>query len=185
MKNYLSHFRLVAALAGLFALVALAPAPAQVVTQLPIYLDNSAAVSDLGNGPVEIRVVQGSASLFTSSGSGVGSTSGSSVTLVLTATPATPPCIGCFISGAGVTTGATVSAYNGTTTVTLSNASTIAASTALAWGAACPTTTAGVRSMLVQAGVGADFPLYTTARICGGAPYSPGATILPFAIGAH
>lgn len=168
---------------GLSALVS--PLPAQVVTQLPVYLDSNAPVTDLGNGPQEIRIVQGSTALFTSSGSGSGSTSGNSTSLTLLATPTTPPCIGCLISGAGVTTGNTVASYNGSTIIGLSTASTIAAGTALAWGAACPTSTAGVRSMLVQAGVGADYPLYTQARICGGAPYSPGATVLPFAIGAH
>lgn len=164
------------------------PARAQVVTQLPVYIDNSGVVIDFGNGPLEIRVIQGNATLFTSSGTGVGSTSGSSTTLTLTATAAAnPPCVGCIISGTGITSGTTVAAFNGTTTITLSAAMTVAASTALAWGVACPASAAGQKVMLVQPGAGGgnDIPLYTQARICGGSQYTAGALVVPFAIGAH
>lgn len=176
------------AIAMLYAGGLLAPAFAQVVTQLPVYLDNSGVVYDFGNGPLEVRIIQGNASLFTSSGIGVGSTSGSSTTLTLTATAAAnPPCVGCVISGTGITSGTTVAAFNGTTTVTLSAAMTVAASTPLAWGVACPSSTAGQKVMLVQPGAGGgnDIPLYTQARICGGSQYTAGAIVVPFAIGAH
>lgn len=165
----------------------LAPASAQVVTVLPVYLDNNGPVYDFGNGPLEIRTMGGAAGIFTSSGTGVGSTSGSSTTLTLTATAAAnPPCVGCVISGTGITSGTTVSAFNGTTGITLSAAMTVAASTALAWGMACPATGAGQKQMLVQPGQpSGDTPLYTQARICGVSQYNAGATILPFAIGAH
>jgi hypothetical protein len=159
----------------------------QVVTRLPVYIDNNGSVYDFGNGPLEFRVMSGSMSLFTSQGSGVGSTSGSSTSLTLTATPASnPPCVGCSISGTGITAGTTVSAFNGTTSITLSAAMTVASSTALAWGAACPASAAGYRIMQLQPGQsGGDIPMYTYARICGAAQFSPGATVLPFAIGAH
>lgn len=173
----------------IFAALSCLPAFAQVVTQLPVYLDNGPnQVYDFGNGPMEIRVVQGNASLFTSSGTGVGSTSGSSTALTLTATAAaTPPCVGCVISGTGITSGTTVTAFNGTTGITLSAAMTVASSTALAWGVACPASSVGQKVMLVQPGAGGgnDIPLYTQARICGGSQYTAGAIVVPFVIGAH
>lgn len=164
------------------------PALAQTVVPLPVFVDNNqGAVKDLGNGPTEIKMLQGSAQLFTMNGSGVGSTSGSSTSLTLTAVPTTAPCVGCIISGTGITSGTTVSAYNGVTSITLSAAMTVAASTAVAWGAACPTTftppITGV--ILVQAGVGADLPLYTQARVCAAGQFAAGATLLQFPIGAH
>jgi hypothetical protein len=181
-------YALLAALA-LFALAA--PSYAQTVTQQPQFAAPR-SVLDLGNGPLEIRMVTGSAGLFTSQGSGVGSTSGSSTTLTLTATPATPPCVGCQISGTGITAGTTVAAFNGTTTITLSAAMTVAASTALAWGAACPAVSpqSGVPPQpytvaMVQAAVGADLPLYTGARICLAGMTGPGGQFVSFAIGAH
>lgn len=186
--------RILLLLAALAAMVLPEAALAQVVTQLPVYLDNSTSAGaavpyDFGNGPLELSVVQGNAGIFTSSGTGVGSTSGSSTTLTLTASAAAnPPCVGCVISGTGITSGTTVAAFNGTTVITLSAAMTVAASTPLAWGMACPTTSAGQKMMLVQAGVGlgaAGLPMYTQARICGAAPNAPGATVLPYAIGAH
>jgi len=164
----------------------------QVVTQLPVYIDGStsggaAAPTDLGNGPIEIRILQGNLLLFTSQGAGVGSTSGSSTALTLTAVPTIAPCVGCIISGTGITSGTTVSAYNGVTSITLSAAMTVAASTPVAWGAACPSSTAGQRVIPLQPGQpsAADIPLYTQARICAGAQNTPGATVIPFAIGAH
>lgn len=185
MKSYLRNSGV--ALLGVLALcaVTMKSAPAQVVTQLPVYIDNSAGVTDLGNGPVELRVLQGTAQVFTSQGSGIGSTSGSSTTLTLTATAAAnPPCVGCAVSGTGITAGTTVTAFNGTTGITLSAAMTVAASTAVAWGKACPTTVSSPAAIAVP-GAGTDLPLYTYARVCAGAQFSAGATVLPFAIGAH
>jgi len=91
------------------------------------------------------------------------------------------------ISGTGITSGTTVAAFNGTTVITLSAAMTVAASTPLAWGMACPASSTGFRVMLLQPGqpTAPDIPLYTQARICGGAQFTAGATIIPFAIGAH
>jgi len=178
--------RILLMLAALAAMLLPEAAPAQVVTTLPAYLDN-ASVYDFGNGPLELKLMQGNASIFTMSGTGVGSTSGSSTTLTLTASAAAnPPCVGCVISGTGITSGTTVAAFNGTTTITLSAAMTVAASTPLAWGMACPSSAAGFKAMLVQPGQPyGDIPLYTQARVCGSALNAPGATVLPFAIGAH
>lgn len=172
----------------LAASIALMPfsAFAQTVVQVPQNV-NSAAVADLGNGPTEIRMLQGNMGVFTSQGSGVGSTSGSSTTLTLTATAAAdPPCVGCIISGTGITSGTTVSAFNGTTGITLSAAMTVASSTALAWGQACPAAPPSAPLALIQASVGGDLPLYTQARVCTyGGNGGPGGVFTQFAIGAH
>ena len=169
-------------LAALAAMLPSDGALSQVVTAQPTYV-NPGAVTDLGNGPAELRVAQGNALLSTSQGSGVGSTSGSSTSLALTAVPATPPCVGCIISGAGITSGTTVTAYNGVTSITMSAAMTVASSTPVAWGAACPTNPQAV--LPVQASVGGDFPFFTQARLCAYSPNGPGAALLQFSIGAH
>lgn len=167
-------------------LAALAPkAAAQTVTQQPQFTA-SRTVTDIGNGPVEFRMLSGNMAIFTSQSSGVGSTSGSSTALTLAATPTTLPCVGCIISGNGITSGTTVSAIGGgNTQLTLSAAMTVPAGTAVAWGAACPAAppTAGVA--LVQAAVGADLPMYTQARVCTYGGNGPGGQYLTFAIGAH
>lgn len=189
--KHLSTLRLLA-----FAFVALAllsPATAQVVTQQPQFVAPR-TVLDLGNGPTEIRVLTGSMGLFTSQGSGVGS--GTTTAVTLTATPAVPPCVGCILSGVGVTSGTKVTAYNGTTGITTDTSQTIGASTALAWGAACPVSTmaapvqpaASFLMAMLQPGQpapGADTPLYTQARICAYGANGPGAQLLSFPIGAH
>lgn len=173
-----------AALAFAFALLAPQLSRAQVVTTLPVYINNNAGqVYDFGNGPLELRVVGGAAQIFTSQGAGIGS--GSTTSITLTATPAIPPCVGCAISGGTLVASSIVTAYNGTTGITTNTSQTVAASTPLAWGAACPTASAGYPVMNVQAAVGGDLPLFTLARICGSAVNSVGATVLPFAIGAH
>lgn len=188
MKTFVSKLR-----AGLvftaLALTAMLPsdgALAQVVTKLPVFVAPGTAV-DLGNGPLEFLPVLGNGWIFTNQGSGVGSTSGASTTLTLTATPAVAPCVGCIISGAGITSGTTVAAFDGTTTITLSAAMTVAASTPLAWGAACPTTVAAAiafPNMPIQAS-NYGYPFYTQARICSYSANGPGLQVLPFAIGAH
>lgn len=161
-------------------------AMAQTVTQLPVYVNNNlGAVQDFGNGPLELRLFQGSAQLFTSQSAGVGSTSGASTTLTLTATPATPPCVGCVINGAGITSGTLVASYNGGLVIGLPTAATVPASSALAWGAACPASVGSQPVAQLQAGSANDLPLYTQARVCLGAQFGAGAVVFPFAIGAH
>lgn len=137
------------------------------------------AVADIGNGPVKVRVTQGNASIFTTQGSGTGSTSGSSTALTLTGTPTPPPIVGGVISGAGITSGTTVAAYNGTTGITLSAAATVPGGSAVAWGAACPSSAAGIPSQYIQASVSADYYLlYTQARVCAISPGGPVNTLL-------
>lgn len=181
MKKFIKWLR-----AGLVALPFLAPLPAlaQTVVQVPTVV-TAGAVKDLGNGPTELRVLQGQLGVFTSQGSGIGSTSGSATLLTLTATPTTIPCVGCVISGTGITSGTTVTAYNGGLLVTLSAAMTVAASTPVAWGAACPSAPPSAPIALLQAAVGGDLPMYTQARVCAYGGNGPGGLFTQFAIGAH
>ena len=119
-KKILTYAR--AAVFAAFAFFAAGLVSAQTVTQQPSFVAPR-AILDMGNGPLEVQALLGSGGFFTSQGSGLGSTSGSSTTLTLTATAAAnPPCVGCIISGTGITSGTTVAAFNGTTTITLSAA---------------------------------------------------------------
>lgn len=183
MKNFRTYVQAAAVALALLALPFAAKVKAQTVTQQPQFVA-SRVVNDLGNGPVEVRMVGGSMGLFTSQGSGLGSTSGSSTTLTLTATPTTIPCTGCIISGTGITSATTVAAY-AVGVITLSAAMTVAASTPVAWGAACPAAPPTSGLALIQAGVGADLPMYTQARVCTYGGTGPGGQYLLFAIGAH
>jgi hypothetical protein len=162
----------------LVALLALLPGLALAQTSVsrqPWFAPNNSWL-DLGNGPTVVLALQGSGTVYTMLGSGVGSTSGSSTALTLTATAAaSPPCVGCVISGTGITAGTTVAAFNGTTGVTLSAAMTVAASTALSWGMACPTSgqpnaVTGISSPAELRATGsfppAAVPMRTYARLC-------------------
>jgi len=193
MKDFLSKLR-GAVVAGAAALAAMLPSDgglAQSVQQLPIYL-NINTTTDLGNGPNDYLVVLGNAWMFTSSGSGLSNSSSASTTLNLTAVPANPPCVGCLLTQTGnnVTPGGvtsvTITAYNGVTSLTISSALTLGANTPLAWGSSCPAFSAGLPSpaLAIQAGT-QSYPMYTLARLCGYAANGPGATLLPFPIGAH
>lgn len=143
-------------------------AHAQNAVQLPYAAQ---AVADIGNGPVKVRVTQGNASIFTAQGSGVGSTSGASTSLTLTATPAVAPLVGGVVSGSGIASGTTIAAYNGTTGITLSGLATVPTSTVVSWGAACPASAAGIPTQFIQASASADFYLlYTRARVCAISP---------------
>lgn len=194
MRKYLPNLR-----AAVFAVAALAAAflpgkvDAQVVVQQPQFAAPR-AVLDLGNGPTEIKMVTGSAGVFTSSGSGLGS--GTTTSITLTATPTVnPPCVGCQITGAGITGTTLITAYNGTTGITVNTSQTIGASTPLAWGAACPPVNAqsgnppqGYPMVLMQAGNASftgDLPLFTAARICVAGLTGPGGQLVNFAIGTH
>jgi hypothetical protein len=159
-------------------------AKAQTVTQQPQFAAPR-TVLDVGNGDTEFRMITGSMAIFTSQGSGTGSTSGSATALTLTAVPTTAPCVGCKISGTGITSGTTVASYNGVTTIGLSAAMTVASGTAVAWGAACPTVAPTAAVAFIQAAVGADLPFYTQARICAWGGTGPGGQFVTFPIGAH
>lgn len=185
MKKLFEQFR-GAALAVAVAMLALLPsegALAQIVTQLPAPIVAN-SITDFGNGPLELRVLLGNAWMFTSQGSGTGTSAGTTA-LTLTATPATPPCIGCIISGGAIPAGTTVTAFNGTTGITTSVATTVTAIT-VSWGAACPPFANGLPApnVALQPG-GPDLPLFTQSRICGYAANGPGAQIVVFPIGAH
>jgi hypothetical protein len=157
-----------------FLLCTALPALAQTAITLPIAAN---AVADLGNGPIKVRMIAGNASIFTAQGSGIGSTSGSSTALTLTATPATPPIVGGLISGAGITSGTTVAAYNGTTGITLSAAMTVPGGTTVSWGAACPSSVGS--APVIQASPQADYYImYTQARVCAVSPGGPVNTLL-------
>lgn len=196
MRDFVNSLR--TSLAGLaIALALLLPASqagAQTVTPLPVYTDNQPGnVRDLGNGPLELRVLGGNGQIFVMSSSGVGGTSalalypsGAATTLILLATPLSPPCVGCILSGTGIPSGATVLAYDGGTRITVAGGVILAATPqTISWGAACPASVGSNPVMLVQSGVGADLPLYTQARVCASGQNAAGATLLPFAIGAH
>lgn len=169
-------------LASLFlSLCAAFGAHAQTPTVWPNVISTSGPY-DFGNGPLKLRVISGIAYIFTSQSSGLGSTAGLSVTLTLTATPATAnkPIVGAKITGTGITAGTTVAAYDGTTGITLSAAMNVAASTPLAWGAACPAVQPATYSSV---SAGAEYNTwYTAARVCGVSPGSPAeyALILPY-----
>lgn len=182
--------RIYAALLGMLALFA-SPAFAQVVSQQPLFVAPR-TVLDLGNGPLEIKALTGSGGIFTSQGSGVGS--GTTTSITLTATPAVPPCIGCAISGGTLVASSIVTAYNGTTGITTNTSQTVAASTPLSWGAACPVSTQTTpvqppaSSLMAFLQVGqppGDIPLYTLSRICAYGATGPGMQFVTFAIGAH
>lgn len=165
------------------ALAYVVPLAAQTVVQQPQFVAPR-TVLDIGNGPLEFRILTGNGAIFTSQGSGVGSTSGSSTSLTLTAVPTTAPLVGGVISGTGITAGTTVAAYS-VTSITLSAAMTVASGTAVSWGAACPAAPPAAPVALVQAAVGADLPFYTYSRICMYGATGPGAQFLSFPIGAH
>ena len=172
--------------AALAALVLLAPLPAlaQTVVQVPSAV-TAHNVFDLGNGPTELRVLQGNMGGCTAQSTGTsGNATSSSTALTTTATPATPPCVGCVISGTGITSGTTVSATSGTS-ITLSAAMSVATATTLSWGAACPGAPPSAPIALLQAAVGGDLPMYTQARVCAYGGIGPGGLFTQFAIGAH
>lgn len=160
----------------LFLFCAILHTYAQDTITLPLTAN---VVADIGNGPIKVRVISGNTSIFTAQGSGVGSTSGVSTSLTLTAVPATAPKVGAIISGTGITSGTTVSAYNGVTSITLSAPMSVASGTAVAWGASCPASAAGIPAHYIPASVSADyFLLYTQARVCAVAPGGPQNTLL-------
>jgi hypothetical protein len=149
---------------------------AQNAITLPIA---AAAVADIGNGPIKVRVTQGNASIFTSQGSATALTLNGGTGLVLGAKPATAPIVGGLISGTGITSGTTVTAYDGVTSLTLSLAATIPGGTTVSWGAACPASAAGIPAQFIPGSILADYYLlYTQARICAISPGGPANTLL-------
>jgi hypothetical protein len=160
---------------------------AQGVTAQPGYIENG-AVNDFGNGPVEIKILSGNASVAAAVASGTLSSTTATV-LTLTGTPTLPPCVGCAIgTNAGATTTTVVSSSGNTITITATLGALTNGTTLIGWGIPCTASPpAGVRAAQIQPGQpgGSDYPFYSLGRICGYAPNGPGAMILTFPIGAH
>lgn len=186
------------------AVVLLAAAPfdgvdAQNVVRQPAFIQSQQWL-DLGNGPLDIQPVEGTGSIYSSLGTGIGSTTGSSTSLVLTAVPTVNiPCAGCIVSASSLGVApVTITSFNGVTQIVLSSALTVPSNTALSWGVACPAATAtnvpGVNPNTVtsigsplaaRSGQNSTFPMYTQARLCAYGALQNGFTFLYFAIGAH
>lgn len=170
----MKHLRNMIAAAAL-AVVAFLPslANAQAVVALPAYVEQG-AVTDFGNGPLRLQAITGQAMAFTSSFGQTGTSAGTTALTLAATAAANPPCVGCAIScvngplaaACSIPAGTTVTAFNGTTGITTSVATTVTAAT-VQWGKACPTTADGVRAALF--GSGQSIPFWTTARICGSA----------------
>jgi len=185
MRNRLKV--LVAGALAAFALLApvSTPVQAQGVVALPIPITR-ASVFDFGNGPLRFKAVSGQGVIFSASGTGTGTAPGTTA-LTLTATAAAnPPCIGCVVScpvptpTCNIPANTTVTAFNGTTVITLSAAATVTASV-VNFGAACPASFAAQRA--VPIGPATDLPFYTQARLCGSAGQGQsGAQILTSAV---
>lgn len=179
-------FRRIAALSLLAAVSFLLPAlaQAQVVTQLPISMTRG-TVTDFGNGPLRFKAITGQAALFTSSASGVGTSAGTTTFTLAVSAAANPPCIGCYITCNTAVTctipaNTTITAFNGTTGITTSVATTVTAQS-VSWGVACPSSLGTNKSALL--GAANDMPFWTQARICGTtAPGQPGAQVLTSAV---
>lgn len=170
------------------ALFAPAAAHAQAVVALPAYIDAGGAVTDFGNGPLRFKALTGQAMLFTSSFGQTGTSAGTTALTLAATAAANPPCVGCAIScvngplaaACSIPAGTTVTAFNGTTGITTSVATTVTAAT-VQWGMACPASASGVRPALL--GPGSDLPFWTTARICGAAAAGQGgASVLTSAV---
>jgi hypothetical protein len=154
---------------------------------LPVSVDPG-AVTDFGNGPLRFKSIGGQAMIFTSSFGQVGTSAGTTALTLAATAAANPPCVGCAISCVGgplaaacsIPAGTTVTAFNGTTGITTSVATTVTAAT-VQWGMACPATAAGAKAALI--GPSVDLPFWTTARLCGSAaPGQSGAQVMTSAV---
>lgn len=187
MKDY---FKTVARAVAIAAIIAAASifsgnANAQAVIAQPSYVDGGGAVTDFGNGPLRFQGLTGSAMLFTSSFGQVGTSAGTTALTLAATAAANPPCVGCAIScvngplaaACSVPAGTTVTAFNGTTGITTSVATTVTAAQ-VNWGMACPATASPASVRPAMIGSGMNFPFWTTARICGAAaPGQAGAQL--------
>lgn len=168
---------------GLAAVSFITNADAQAVITQPSYIDGGGAVTDFGNGPLRFQGLSGQAMLFTSSFGQTGTSAGTTALTLAATAAANPPCIGCAIScvngplaaACSIPAGTTVTAFNGTTGITTSVATTVTAAT-VQWGKACPSTAAGVVPAMI--GAGQNIPFWTTARICGAAAAGQGGAQL-------
>ncbi len=175
---------------------------AQTADKQPRFIQNQ-QWTDLGNGPTEILVTEGSGWLYASGGGGVGTSAGTTaLTLATTPNAANTPLVGAVITCAASNTitpctipaATTITAFNGTTGITTSVATTVTAAN-LVWGSACPASTAanvpGVAPGTVGTlGAGASIPphsalpIYSPARLCAYGGLQAGMLFLTFPIGA-
>jgi hypothetical protein len=180
------------ALAALVAIALPEGALAQVVSQQPKFVAPLAWL-DVGNGPTEVLPLNGNGKLYSRMGTATSTAVSASTTMTLAATPTYAPCVGCVISGTGITAGTTVAAYNGTTGITLSAAMTVANNTVVSFGVACPTSgvpTPGDTSYSppLELRAGSErtigIPFYSYARLCAYSDTQAGLTFATFPIGA-
>lgn len=174
--------------AAALAAVAFLPSfvAAQSVTPQPAYIASDGA-NDFGNGPVEMKVLQGNAAIAAATSSGTVASSTATL-LTMSATPTLPPCVGCVIQGATAATTSVVTSSGNTITLAATIGAVTGGSTTIAWGIPCTTSPpAGVRVAPVSSGQpgGTDLPFYSYGRICGYGANGPGAMVLTFPIGAH
>jgi hypothetical protein len=158
---------------------------AQTVTAQPGYIENG-AVNDFGNGPLEVKVLNGNASIAAAVVNGTLASSTATL-LTLTATPTLPPCVGCAIgSNAGATTTTVVTSSGNTITITATLGALTPGTSVIGWGIPCTASPpAGIRTAQITPAATGDYPFYSLGRICGYSPNGPGAQILTFPIGAH
>jgi len=180
----MKYFRTLVALAA--AVLLSAAAMAQTVAPQPGYVDPG-SINDFGNGPLEVKILTGSAQIGAALETGTLATSTATI-LTMVTTPTTLPCVGCYVgSNAGATTTTVVSATGKTISLTATLGALTPGTSVIAWGipcAAAPVT--GQKAALLQAGQpSGDYPFYTAGRICGYAQNGPGAMVLTFPIGAH
>jgi hypothetical protein len=188
---------------------ALSDVRAQTADKQPRFIQNQQWL-DLGNGPTEILVTEGTGELYASGGGGIGTSAGTTaLTLAVTPNAANTPLVGAVITCAASNTitpctipaATTITAFNGTTGITTSVATTVTAAN-LVWGSACPAGTAvnvpGVApgtvgtlgAALNLRGAGASIPphsalpIYSTARLCAYGGLQAGMLFLTFPIGA-
>jgi hypothetical protein len=155
-------------LVSLFAFFFVGVAAAQTPTPAPISI-TAQQVTDLGNGPLSVRVVGGAAFIGTSSsGCMVGSATAGATTITCQSLPATPPLVGAAISGGGVPILTTITSYNsGTGAIGLSSPlnANISAGQAISYGAACPVGEAAPKAAAMRPETG-QVPFSTAARVC-------------------
>jgi hypothetical protein len=188
MKDYLLNVARAVVIAAIIAAASVlggGKADAQAVTQQPSYVDAGGVVTDFGNGPLRFQTITGSAMIFTSSFGQIGTSAGTTALTLAATAAANPPCVGCGIScvngplanNCSVPAGTIVTAFNGTTGITTSVATTVTAAQ-VNWGVACPTTASPASVKPAMIGGGMNLPFWTTARLCGAAaPGQPGASL--------
>jgi hypothetical protein len=191
------------------AAAALSGAHAQTADKQPRFDQNQQWI-DLGNGPTEVLVTEGSGELYSSGGGGVGTSAGTTaLTLAVTPNAANTPLVGAVITCAASNTitpctipaATTITAFNGTTGITTSVATTVTAAN-LVWGSACPAATAAnvpgvppgtvptlgpalnLRGVGGSTGPHSALPVYSTARLCMYGGLQAGILFLTFPIGA-